>query len=85
MIRRLLLSSPEFRSVCEDYSVAQDALAHFRERPDAHERPEIGEYETLIRELEAEIAALVETTRAREGSDRTADRPVEKPRDTKNT
>jgi len=66
LVRRLLLKNHDFRGICEDYTAARDALAHFRERPDAPERPEIADYETLLVELEAEIAALVAAARGEE-------------------
>lgn len=60
LIRELVLSNMEFRSICEDYAEALNTLVHFRARPDADERPEVAEYEVLIRELEAELAAALE-------------------------
>jgi hypothetical protein len=66
VIRRLFLADPCFRSVCEDYRLASEALAGFRRRPDAETRPEIEEYCRVMAELEAEIAALVGSGRERE-------------------
>ena len=60
LVRQLLLSSPDFQSICEDYVAALDTLARFRARPDASERPEVAEYEGLIGELEAELAQAIE-------------------------
>lgn len=70
LVRRLFLSDTEFQSICEDYVVALDALAHFRERPDADRRPEVAEYEALIEELEKEIGTLVDAARERTAPDR---------------
>lgn len=61
-IRELLLSSLDFRSICDDYAEALNTLAHFRARPDASVRPEVAEYEVLIEELEAELAAALDAT-----------------------
>ena len=73
LVRQRLLASAEFRSICEDYGAALDTLAYFRARPDADERPEIAEYEVLIGELEAELAALLEAGQGAPGSDRPAE------------
>jgi hypothetical protein len=54
-LRRLALTDPEFREICEEYALAEQSLAAFEARPDAAERPEIGEYRTVIAELENEI------------------------------
>jgi hypothetical protein len=54
-VRRLALNDPAFRDICEEYALAQQSLAGFEARPDAAERPEIGEYRTVISELEGEI------------------------------
>lgn len=54
-LRRLARINPEFREICEEYGLAQQSLAGFEARPDAGERPEIGEYHTVIAELENEI------------------------------
>ncbi|RAI03784.1 hypothetical protein DLJ53_04730 [Acuticoccus sediminis] len=69
LIGRLLLSHPEFRSICEDYAAAQTALALFKARSDAAERPEVAEYEDIIRELEAELADMLKTIRGAAGPD----------------
>jgi hypothetical protein len=62
-IRQLFLADPTFRGVCEDYRLAAEALAGFRDRPDAATRPEIADYCRVMAELEAEIAALVHSNR----------------------
>ena len=54
-LRRLALIDPVFREICEEYALAQESLARFEARPDAAERPEIGDYRTVIAELESEI------------------------------
>ena len=53
--KRLALTSPDFREICEEYALAQHSLAGFEARLDAAERPEIGDYRTVIAELESEI------------------------------
>jgi hypothetical protein len=58
-LRRLALADPGFREICEEYALAQASLAGFEARLDAAERPEIGEYRTVIAELEGEIDRLV--------------------------
>lgn len=54
-LRRLALTDPEFREICEEYALAQESLAGFEARADAAERPEIDDYRTVIAELESEI------------------------------
>ena len=54
-LHRLSMTDPDFREICEEYALAQQSLAGFEARPDAVERPEIGEYRTVISELESEI------------------------------
>jgi hypothetical protein len=58
-LRRLALTDPDFREICEEYALARASLAGFQARLDAAERPEIGEYRTVIAELETEIDRLV--------------------------
>ena len=62
-LRRLALTDPEFREICEEYALAQRSLAGFEARLDAAERPEVGEYRTVIAELEGEIDRLVKEAR----------------------
>jgi hypothetical protein len=54
-LRRLALAQREFRELCEEYALARESLARFEARPDAAERSEVGEYRTVIAELEREI------------------------------
>ena len=53
--RRLALTDPAFREICEEYGLALRSLAGFEARPDVAERPEIGDYRAVIAELETEI------------------------------
>ncbi len=54
-LRRLAVTDPEFLEICEEYGLAQTSLAGFEARPDAAQRPEIGDYRAVIAELESEI------------------------------
>ena len=58
-LRRLALTHPDFLEICEEYGLAQESLTGFEARPDAAERPEIGDYRRVIAELEAEIGQLL--------------------------
>lgn len=58
-LHRLSLTDAEFREICEEYALAQQSLARFEARPDAAERPEIGDYRILIAELEIEIQRML--------------------------
>lgn len=58
--RALALADPSFREICEEYALAQESLERIEAWPDAAERPEVGEYRTLIAELEGEIARFLE-------------------------
>jgi hypothetical protein len=62
-LRRLVLSDPDFRDICEEYGLAQQSLAGFEARVDAGERPEIGDYRTVIAELEGEIDRILKAAR----------------------
>jgi hypothetical protein len=59
-LRRLALTDPEFREICAEYALAQQSLAGFEARLDAAERPEIGDYRTVIAELEGEIQRFLD-------------------------
>ena len=59
-LRRLALTDPAFREICEEYALAQQSLAGFEARLDAAERPEIADYRTVIVELENEIYRFLE-------------------------
>jgi hypothetical protein len=59
LLRRLVLKDQAFRSLCEDYALARASLAGFEARPDAAERPEVGDYRSVIAELESEIARFL--------------------------
>ncbi|MER2509991.1 MAG: hypothetical protein ABTQ27_14720 [Amaricoccus sp.] len=58
-LRRLARTAPEFCEICEEYALARQSLAGFEARADAAERPEIGDYRTVIAELEREIDRLL--------------------------
>ena len=58
-VRQLALRDRAFRGLCEDYALARASLAGFEAREDAAERPEIGDYRTVIAELEGEITQFV--------------------------
>ena len=65
-LRSLALNDPAFREICEEYALAQQSLAGFEARADAAERPEIGEYRTVIFELENEIDRLLKAVRPKD-------------------
>ncbi|HMQ91529.1 hypothetical protein [Amaricoccus sp.] len=56
---RLAGKDPRFREICEEYGLAQQSLARFEARPDAAQRPEIGDYRVLIAEIEDEIGRFL--------------------------
>lgn len=58
-LRGMALTDPEFREICEEYALALQSLASFEARPDAAERPEVGDYRRVIAELEAEIDRIL--------------------------
>ena len=58
-LRGMALVDPAFREVCEEYALARASLAGFEARLDAAERPEVGDYRTVIAELEGEIAWML--------------------------
>lgn len=64
-LRWLALNDSGFREICEEYALAQSSLAIFDSRPDAALRPEIGDYRTVIAEIETEIDRMVKEARLR--------------------
>jgi uncharacterized protein YdcH (DUF465 family) len=63
-IRRLRARDPDFRSICDDYDLAQHALKHWEAAGQA--APErVIEYREILKELEEEALAILE---APEGS-----------------
>ncbi len=65
-LRRLALTDAVFREICEEYALAQESLAAFEARPDAAERPEIGDYRTMIAEIESEIDRRLKEAKPRD-------------------
>jgi hypothetical protein len=61
VILALSLSDRRFRSLIEDLVLAHESLERFEAKPDAHRRPEIPEYRTIIQELEAEVRTYLAT------------------------
>ena len=53
-IRRRYIRDAEFRSICEDYEEATDALHHWQEVTNEGD-PRVEEYANFLGELEAEI------------------------------
>ena len=58
-LTNLMKEDPEFLSICEDYDVCANALRYWEKskKPEAETR--VQEYQTLVEELEAEIAAVL--------------------------
>jgi hypothetical protein len=54
-VRRLYLRDERFRAICEDLALSISSLRRFEKRPDAHMRPEVDDYRTVLRELEIEL------------------------------
>ena len=50
-----ILKNPDFRSLCEDYGEAVDALAHWSKSVHPQSAQRVAEYERLVGELEQEI------------------------------
>ena len=68
-IRRLAIADSAFRSLCEDLSEAEDALARWSTLPLEQAAARRSEYDILVEELAAEIVSIVDrTTRAENGS-----------------
>jgi hypothetical protein len=64
-LRGMALADPAFREVCEDYALARESLARFEARPDAAERPEVGDFLSVIAELEGEIDRMLKAAGAK--------------------
>jgi hypothetical protein len=54
-VTRLALRNPMFRSLCEDYGNAAEALDHLKITDDAHDLEKAQEYRSLIQGLEKEL------------------------------
>ncbi|MBX9748366.1 MAG: hypothetical protein K5Q68_02010 [Roseococcus sp.] len=59
LIRRLCLSNPSFRSLCEEYALARTCLSRFEALGDAAHGTEIADYRSVIQALEGEIERFV--------------------------
>jgi hypothetical protein len=55
LLRERMLVDPEFRSLCEDYGDAFEALLRWEVSTDSHRPARIEEFRRLLSELEAEI------------------------------
>jgi hypothetical protein len=65
LIRRLFLADRSFRSACEDYRLACEGLATFGRLACETPRPEVADYQRLVRELEAEMRNMIHAARGR--------------------
>ena len=65
VLRRLAITDPAFREICEEYALAEQSLAGFEARPDAAERAEIDDYRTVIAEIETEIGRFLKEAEAK--------------------
>lgn len=59
VIRRLFLSDPSFRGLCEEYALALTCLGRFEDLGDAAHAVEINDYRSVIQALEGEVARFV--------------------------
>ncbi|WP_137126311.1 hypothetical protein [Roseomonas sp. HF4] len=64
-VRRLFLADRAFRSACEDYRLAREGLAAFGRLSNDTPRPEVADYQRLVRELEAEMRDMIHAARCR--------------------
>jgi hypothetical protein len=62
-IPRLLLCNDAFRTICEDYGIALEALRGLEIRNHPTDLEKIVEYRALIRDLEQEIRDALSRTR----------------------
>jgi hypothetical protein len=62
LIGRLAARSEAFRSLCEDHELAAETLEGLMARGPGHDRA-IVEYDTLVKELEADIEKVLQRTR----------------------
>jgi hypothetical protein len=65
-IRRLRARDPNFRSICDDYDEAQRALKHWEAAGQAAPG-RVEEYREIVRELEAEALAILQTFESNQG------------------
>ncbi|MBP0463704.1 hypothetical protein J5Y09_07260 [Roseomonas sp. PWR1] len=65
LVRRLFLADPAFRSACEDYRLARDGLESFERLRREGPRPEVEDYQRVVRELESEMRGMIRSARGR--------------------
>lgn len=65
VIRRLFLADRFFRSACEDYRLAREGLVAFERLHRDAPRPEVEDYQRVVRELEAEMRNMIHAARGR--------------------
>ena len=62
-ITHLMDEDPEFRGLCEDYDVCVKALRHWEKSKEPEAKTRVDEYRILVKELEGEIRAALESKR----------------------
>ena len=65
LITLRMSEDPEFYALCQDYEICNQALRHWSESGATEAADRITEYRSLIRELEDEIAAELESAARR--------------------
>lgn len=65
LIRRLFLADHSFRSACEDYRLACEGLFAFERLSGDGPRPEVQDYQRVVRELETEMRGMIQAARGR--------------------
>lgn len=61
MLRERMLRDPTFRSICEDYGTAVEALTRWEASGEAGSRARADEFRQLVQDLEAEILVALDT------------------------
>lgn len=65
LVMSLFASDSNFRSVCEDYRLAQEGVAAFTPAPGAEPREEVHDYLRLVCELKVEVGHAIHAARGR--------------------
>jgi hypothetical protein len=61
-VRRLYLQDEQFRSICEDLSLAQASLLRFEGQADFEAEEEVKDFRNVLQELKAELRAYLDAS-----------------------
>jgi hypothetical protein len=75
ILRHLVLKDMTFRSVCEDYCLADRMLEHFKSLPGQKRSEEVADYQALIAELRDELNIRLQKDTEQPAGDTSGNKP----------